>query len=223
MVPSTPLLLFVCLGSIVAQAFVPANSRSNSVFLSINNNNNNNNKNRRCNGGGGTQIFLSSPIPTGDRPPPRRTLKKRKNKRRQRMDQLSNNTDNNIQHTSQQQSLSVGGGNKNDSYYYDDDDDDDDEIIEIRPVRRRDAVEAGLDYWIDETDLKRERQRRMEMKNRKPMEVGAISKEKLRNEVVAPYKQNWIGLVSVFIVILSAIGTAFPELLQIPVIPIPDL
>ena len=53
--------------------------------------------------------------------------------------------------------------------------------------------------------------------------VGAISKEKLRAEVVAPYKQNWIGLFSVFIVILSAIGTKFPELLQGPLIPIPDL
>ena len=52
---------------------------------------------------------------------------------------------------------------------------------------------------------------------------GSISKDKLRNEVVAPYKQNWIGMISMFIAILSVIGSKFPELLQVPVIPIPDL
>ena len=52
---------------------------------------------------------------------------------------------------------------------------------------------------------------------------GSMSKEKLREEIVAPYKQNWIGIVSVCIVVLSAITTNFPELLQTPLIPIPDL
>lgn len=52
---------------------------------------------------------------------------------------------------------------------------------------------------------------------------GSISKEKLREEMVAPYKQNWIGLFSVLIVVLSTIVTKFPEVMQIPVIPIPDL
>ena len=50
-----------------------------------------------------------------------------------------------------------------------------------------------------------------------------MPKEKLREEVVAPYKQNWIGIFSVFIVVLSVIGNAFPELLQNPIIRIPDL
>jgi hypothetical protein len=52
---------------------------------------------------------------------------------------------------------------------------------------------------------------------------GSISKDKLREEMVAPYKQNWIGLFSVLIVVLSTIVTKFPEVMQIPVIPIPDL
>lgn len=160
---------------------------------------------------GTTTSLSSSPIPTGNRPPPRRTLKKRKNKRRQRMDQSSQqirgfNT-NDITHN--QHSKKTWG-------------EDEEDDVEIRPVRRRDAIEAGLDYWIDEGDLERERQRKISVKNRKSM-VGAISQEKLRGEVVAPYKQNWIGLFSVFIVILSAIGTKFPELLQGPLIPIPDL
>ena len=50
-----------------------------------------------------------------------------------------------------------------------------------------------------------------------------ISREKLKEEMVAPYKQNWIGLLSVGVVVLSAIATKFPELLNVPIIPIPDL
>lgn len=52
---------------------------------------------------------------------------------------------------------------------------------------------------------------------------GQISRDKLKDEVIAPYKQNWIGIFSVMIIILSTIITTFPELMQIPVIPIPDL
>jgi hypothetical protein len=52
---------------------------------------------------------------------------------------------------------------------------------------------------------------------------GSISKERLRQEVVAPYKQNWIGLISMVIVILATIVTNFPEAIEIPVIKIPDL
>jgi hypothetical protein len=52
---------------------------------------------------------------------------------------------------------------------------------------------------------------------------GSISKERLREEVIAPYKQNWIGLFSMVIVILATIVTKFPEVIEIPVIKIPDL
>jgi len=58
--------------------------------------------------------------------------------------------------------------------------------------------------------------------NKKAME-GTMSKEKLRDEVVAPYKQNWIGFFSMVIVILATIVTKFPEAVEIPVIKIPDL
>ncbi|KAL7435910.1 hypothetical protein ACHAXM_004903 [Skeletonema potamos] len=99
---------------------------------------------------------------------------------------------------------------------------DENDEVEIRPIRRRDAVEAGLDYWIDDGDFEREKQRRIAIKNRKAME-GSISKERLREEVIAPYKQNWIGLFSMVIVILATIVTKFPEVIEIPVIKIPDL
>jgi hypothetical protein len=39
--------------------------------------------------------------------------------------------------------------------------------IETRPIRRIDAIEAGLDYWMDEIDLEKERQRKIAAKNRK--------------------------------------------------------
>jgi len=41
--------------------------------------------------------------------------------------------------------------------------------------------------------------------------------------VFAPYKQNWIGIFSMVIAILATVVTKFPELLNQPVIPIPDL
>jgi len=93
---------------------------------------------------------------------------------------------------------------------------------ELRPIVRANAIEAGEDYWIDEADLKKSIERDQAIQNRKAME-GEIPQEKLRTEVVAPYKQNWIGLFSVGIVTLAVIINKFPELLQSPVIPIPDL
>lgn len=94
--------------------------------------------------------------------------------------------------------------------------------METRPLVRSRSVEAGEDYWIDEEEMKKSLERKQAIKNRKSME-GEISQQKLREEVVAPYKQNWIGYFSVFIVVLATIITQFPELLNTPVIPIPDL
>lgn len=52
---------------------------------------------------------------------------------------------------------------------------------------------------------------------------GEIPKEKLWSEVKAPYKQNWIGYFSIMIMIISAIIIKFPELLDQPIVQIPDL
>jgi len=108
-------------------------------------------KTLRLIGGNCIQLHLSSS--GGDqnggirRPPPRRALKKRKNKRREKMDQLLRKT---------------GFDSGDDVEFLEDLG-----YIETRPMRRVDAVEAGLDYWIDETDLEKERQRRIATKNRK--------------------------------------------------------
>jgi hypothetical protein len=94
--------------------------------------------------------------------------------------------------------------------------------IETRPLVRSRSIEAGEDYWIDDAELLKYSQRERARKNRKVSE-GEISKEKLQQEVVAPYKQNWIGLLSVCIIVLAVIAKEFPDLLNPPVIPIPDL
>jgi hypothetical protein len=84
------------------------------------------------------------------------------------------------------------------------------------------SKEYGEDYWIDEQDLEAEKLRLEGIQNRKAME-GQVPKEKLWSEVKAPYKQNWIGYFSVGIAILSMLIIKFPELLDQPSIPYPDL
>ena len=100
--------------------------------------------------------------------------------------------------------------------------DNDTQESEWRPLSKARAVEAGQDYWIDEKELRKVQEREWALKNRK-LSVGEMPIEKLRTEVVAPYKQNWIGWFSVGIVMIATIVTQFPELLNTPVIPIPDL
>lgn len=96
------------------------------------------------------------------------------------------------------------------------------DTAESRPLIKSVSQEAGEDYWIDEKELAKFEQQQQAIRNRKAME-GEVSKEKLWSEVKAPYKQNWIGYFSVFIAILSAIVIKFPELLDQPSIPFPDL
>lgn len=72
----------------------------------------------------------------------------RKNKRRERIELAKNKDKINNNY------IYGEGGGEND-------------VVEIRPIRRRDAVEAGLDYWIDDSDFEREKQRRIAIKNRK--------------------------------------------------------
>ena len=57
--------------------------------------------------------------------------------------------------------------NNNNNIFGSGDNDYDADEIEIRPIRRKDAVQAGMDYWIDDSDFEREKQRRIAIKNRK--------------------------------------------------------
>lgn len=96
------------------------------------------------------------------------------------------------------------------------------DTTESRPLVKSVSREAGEDYWMDQDELAKFEQQQQAIQNRKAME-GEVPKEKLWTEVKAPYKQNWIGYFSVAIAILSAIVIKFPELLDQPTIPIPDL
>lgn len=91
---------------------------------------------------------------------------------------------------------------------------------EIRPIVSDYAKEQGQDYWIPQEDLVKYQKIQEAKRLRDP---GQISNEKLMTEVLSPYKQNWIGAISVLIVVIVAIIKNFPELLNTPTISFPDL
>mmetsp|Transcript_31107 Transcript_31107/g.51378 ORF Transcript_31107/g.51378 Transcript_31107/m.51378 type:complete len:168 (-) Transcript_31107:84-587(-) len=124
---------------------------------------------------------------------PRRNLKKRRNRRQKNEPQV--------------------GDGENDFPW---------ETAESRPLIPSTAIEAGEDYWIDDKDLEKAQTREQAVQNRKALE-GEIPKEKLWQETLAPYKQNWIGFFSIGIVVLITLITQFPELLEAPTPQIPDL
>ena len=95
-----------------------------------------------------------------------------------------------------------------------------DVVVEVKPLIKSEAREQGVDYWMDEQELKKYNARQKALRERDP---GQVPDEKLWKEVLSPYRQNWIGWVSVFFVMITTIVTKFPELLQSPIISIPDL
>lgn len=95
------------------------------------------------------------------------------------------------------------------------------DTAESRSLISSAAKEAGEDYWIDLEELQREKERVEQIKARDP---GQIPDQKLWTEILSPYKQNWIGLISVTIIAISFIFKNFPEVINPPIIAnIPDL
>jgi len=74
---------------------------------------------------------------------------------------------------------------------------------ELRPLVNR--VELGEDYWIDPADI-------VPHTERKPRPESQVSDERLLEEALSPYKQNWIGWISVSVVVWLTLVTQFPEL-----------
>jgi hypothetical protein len=89
------------------------------------------------------------------------------------------------------------------------------ETAESRPLVKASAREAGEDYWIDEMEFQRYQQREAQIR---AIDPGQIPQSKLRTEVVNPYKQNWIGLISVSIIAIAFIFKNFPEVINPPMI-----
>jgi hypothetical protein len=76
-------------------------------------------------------------------------------------------------------------------------------IGELRPLVSSRQKELGEDYWVDERELAvYEESRRQKTRFIDP---GQIPAEKLWLEVLSPYRDNWIGLISVSIVAIAFI------------------
>jgi hypothetical protein len=98
------------------------------------------------------------------------------------------------------------------------------ETAESRPLVSANAREAGEDYWIDMEELQRQQEKEAATRKRRAEQPGQMSDEKLWTEVLRPYKQNWIGYISVTIIVISFIIKNFPEVINLPVISdIPDI
>lgn len=78
--------------------------------------------------------------------------------------------------------------------------------------------ERGEDYWVDPDMLKVELEAKDAVdKSREKFKKtkGAFTEEKLRKEIVAPYKNNIIGAIVVGIGVISVFFAAFPGLLEL--------
>lgn len=102
------------------------------------------------------------------------------------------------------------------------------------------AREAGEDYWYDLDELQRhqDEQQQQRQRRRQP-QTGTLAQrtaaaatstssrgsttrmpdQKLWTEILSPYKQNWIGLISVAMIALAFIVQQFPEVMNPPLIP----
>lgn len=79
------------------------------------------------------------------------------------------------------------------------------------------AKESGEDYWIDVPDA-------VDVSVKKPRkEIGEGLKEKLKEEVVSPYKNNWISWAFVIVGVLAVLWSVLGGADSIPVIRVPDL
>ena len=76
--------------------------------------------------------------------------------------------------------------------------------------------EQGEDYWLDPAQIRAEqaeskRREKYLLKNKK----DGYSEAKLREEIVAPYKNNFIGATVIGIGIIAVVFSQFPGLLEL--------
>jgi hypothetical protein len=157
-----------------------------------------------------TQVFATPPEPERQ---PRRNLQKRPRKNRktpisEQQIHLIDYNDKNIGSLRKQRSLRHPQYNQDEFPW---------ETAERRTFISAVAREAGEDYWIDMEELKRIQDTEQRMKVRR-RDTDQISDQKLWIEVLSPYKQNWIGLISVSMIVFAFIFKYFPEVIDPPVI-----
>lgn len=72
--------------------------------------------------------------------------------------------------------------------------------------------EDGTDYWMDEKDVKKEQAKKVKRKAPAP---DQFPKERIRDEIVSPYKNNWILFIAITIFSIAFFTYLFPEELQV--------
>mmetsp|Transcript_22922 Transcript_22922/g.50138 ORF Transcript_22922/g.50138 Transcript_22922/m.50138 type:complete len:219 (-) Transcript_22922:375-1031(-) len=77
--------------------------------------------------------------------------------------------------------------------------------------------EAGEDFWLDPELLQDDvaKRRKEESRRKQYKRKGGYAEEKLKQELVSPYKNNTIGLIVVGIAFFAVLLSFFPELLEI--------
>lgn len=87
--------------------------------------------------------------------------------------------------------------------------------METRPlVKQTPDPRTGDDYWIDLTVKK-------ETPKRRSKPIDNKLKERLKAETAAPYKNNWIGIIVVTVLVLVILYNVLPN--ETPMISLPDL
>lgn len=104
-----------------------------------------------------------------------------------------------------------------------------DRLDSVPLVRSNRATpESGEDYWVDGNVMLSDADKgasggRGARKTVKPKPIDEGLKNKLKEEVVTPYKQNWILRVALGIALLSVLVKLFGGFDTIPIISVPDL
>jgi len=80
---------------------------------------------------------------------------------------------------------------------------------------------SGEDYWLDPSAISSAADGAMQKKKKNRRPVDRAMQAKLRQEVVNPYKQNWILYAIGAVLVLALLSQIFPQ--NQPIIRIPDL
>lgn len=92
------------------------------------------------------------------------------------------------------------------------------------PIVRPDvSPESGEDYWIDAVRLGDPGLGDGVPKRRKKVKIDPRLKERLKREVVSPYRDNWILWFGIVVGVLVVLVSVFGGLDTVPIIPVPDL
>lgn len=101
-----------------------------------------------------------------------------------------------------------------------------DNLPSIPLVRPEASPESGEDYWMDLDKAKQKSEDDKKDEEKKTSERKKIDdelKERLKQEVVSPYTQNWILRVTIVVAVLIALVAIFGGTENTPIISVPDL